>query len=123
MNASTMLGKAKTAGRASVLVGSLLATGLVAAAVPAQKHVSIPFADIGNILDWRASGTDEIYIQSMRREWYRAVFFSPCTELPFAVQIAFVTEPNGALNQFSSILVEGQRCWFRSFEHASGPPA
>lgn len=122
MNTSFRLSNAKALGRASILVGSLLAGGLVMAAVPTQRHVSIPFADIGNIRDWRASGSDDLYIESSRREWYRATFFSPCTELPFALQIAFVTEPNGALNEFSSILVDGQRCWFRTFEHASGPP-
>jgi Family of unknown function (DUF6491) len=112
----------KVLGRTGLLVGCALAAGLVAAAGPAQKMLSIPFADIGNILDWRANDADAVYIESSRSEWYRATFFSPCISLPFALQIAFVTEPNGALNQFSSILVEGERCWFRTFEHASGPP-
>jgi hypothetical protein len=89
-----------------------------------QTHrVSIPFADIGNVRNWRADGTSALFIQAMNRKWYRATFWAPCQELPFAIAIAFVTEPNGQLDRYSSILVEGDRCWFRSFGEASPPPS
>lgn len=105
-----------------------LAAGFVAFATgaAAQKPVGqparIPFADIGNIRDWRSSSNTELYIQSMDRKWFRTTFFAPCTALPYATAIAFVTEPNGDLNSFSSVLVEGERCWFKTFESSDEPP-
>ncbi|HEU4618698.1 MAG TPA: hypothetical protein VFV10_11680 [Gammaproteobacteria bacterium] len=44
-------------------------------------------------------------------------------ELPFAIGIAFVTEPAGHLDQYSSILVDGERCWFKTFERSGPPPS
>jgi hypothetical protein len=99
-----------------------LAGGALAQQPPAHA-TRIPFADIGNIRDWRASSSDELYIQSMDRQWFRTTFFAPCTALPYATAIAFVTEPNGELNSFSSVLVEGERCWFRTFASSEEPPA
>ena len=96
----------------------LIATGSAAADRPA----SIPFADLGNIRDWRAEGSDAILIESQRGNWYRATFFGPCLELPFAETIGFVTEPGGSLSKFSSIIAGGDRCWFRSFEQVAPPP-
>jgi hypothetical protein len=94
----------------------------VAGGASAEKPTRIPFADIGNIRDWRAGGANELYIQSMDRDWYKTTFLAPCAALPFATAIAFVTEPNGELNSFSSVLVEGERCWFKTFEKSNAPP-
>jgi hypothetical protein len=103
-----------------------LATAAVAIAfagsAPAEKPTRIAFADIGNIRDWRADTANELYIQSMDRDWYKTTFWAPCAALPFATAIAFVTEPNGDLNSFSSVLVEGERCWFKTFEKSNAPP-
>jgi len=98
-------------------------TMAVAGGASAEKPTRIPFADIGNIRDWRADTASELYIQSMDRDWYKTTFLAPCTALPFATAIAFVTEPNGDLNSFSSVLVEGERCWFKTFEKSNAPPA
>jgi hypothetical protein len=108
----------------SAALRALLWTALVVGAPVsyAAERTSIPFADIGNIRNWRATSTDELYVQAMDRDWYRATFWGPCQALPFAIGIAFVTESNGALDRFSSILVEGERCWFKSFERADPPP-
>jgi hypothetical protein len=96
---------------------------LVAAATAANRPVSIPFADLGNIRDWRADGHDAMLIESQGGDWYRATFWAPCYELPFAETVGFVTEPGGSLNKFSSIVVGGQRCWFRTFEPVAPPSA
>jgi hypothetical protein len=107
---------------AAIVLSVLASVGMLAGAeVAAQKAVSIPFADIGNIRDWHAESADELYIEAMNRQWYRATFWAPCHSLPFAIGIAFVTEPNGSLNAYSSVLVDGERCWFRSFERAEAP--
>lgn len=103
-------------------LAGLVAAFALAGTVDAARQISIPFASIGNIRDWHAPNDETLYVQAMDRDWYRATFFTPCRSLPFAVGIAFVTEPNGALDRFSSILVEGERCWFKTFER-SEPPA
>jgi hypothetical protein len=104
---------------AAVSCGSLLGAGAVFAA---ETPMSIPFADLGNIRDWTANSSDALYVQSQNRKWYKITFWSPCHALPFAVAIAFVTGPLGSLDKYSSILVDGERCWFRTFEQTE-PPA
>jgi hypothetical protein len=103
------------------LAAALLLVGIVTSDAAPQR-TTIPFADLGNIRDWQAANADEIYIQAMNRDWFRATFWAPCQSLPFSTGIAFVTEPNGRLDSFSSILVEGERCWFKTFERSDAPP-
>lgn len=86
-----------------------------------NKRASIAFADLGGIKDWRSDSSDELYVESIHNKWYKATFFGPCFDLPFADRIAFVTEPDGSLDKFSSILVDGHRCHFRTFEAVDGP--
>ena len=105
---------------AIAVFGSITAFG---AAVAQQKRTTIPFADIGNIRDWRAPDMDTLFIQSMNGNWYRVSFWAPCNELPFTETIAFVTEPNGELNSYSSILADGERCWFKTFDRTEAPDA
>ncbi|HEX5418883.1 MAG TPA: DUF6491 family protein [Gammaproteobacteria bacterium] len=104
---------------AAVSCAALLAAGGASAA---EKPMSIPFADLGNIRDWTANSTMALYVESQNRKWYKITFWSPCHALPFAISIAFVTGPLGSLDKYSSALVDGERCWFRTFE-ASAPPA
>jgi hypothetical protein len=106
--------------RGLTLAGAIVA---LAGTLGAAERSSIPFADIGNIRNWHAASAEDLYIQAMNRDWYRVTFWSPCQALPFAVGIAFVTEANGQLDSFSSILVDGERCWFKTFEPSGPPPA
>ena len=105
------------------LAALTMSAASIVGAYAAQPHTTIPFADIGNIRDWQASTAEELYVQAMNRTWYRATFWAPCQALPFATGVAFVTESNGSLDTFSSILVEGERCWFKTFEKVEGPPS
>lgn len=105
---------------AAASCAAVLAAG---SATAEQKHTAIPFADLGNIRSWHADSPDALYVQAMNRKWYRITFWSPCNSLPFAIRIAFVTDTLGSLDKYSSILVDGERCWFRTFEPTSGPPA
>ena len=112
----------KTAIPAAIAASLLLTLALAAPhALAQQQRAAIHFADIGNIHNWQAEGMDAILIQNDHKEWYRATFWSPCVNLPFATGVAFVTEFNGDLDSFSSILVEGERCWFRSFDSVTAP--
>jgi hypothetical protein len=93
-----------------------------AGASAAKQRTKIPFADLGNIRNWESDSPNELYVQSMNRDWYRITFWAPCTSLPFAVQVGFVTDTLGQLDQYSSILVDGERCWFKTFERSEAPP-
>ena len=104
------------------VISCALALGASVALAQAERRVAIHFADIGNLQNWRADSTDELYIETMSRKWYRVTFWSPCHGLPFVSDIAFVTEPNGELNAYSSILVSGERCWFKTFEELPAKP-
>lgn len=107
-----------------LFLGLVFLTGLTAVeAVLAADRVAIHFADIGNIRDWHADNADSLYVQSMDRQWYRITFWSPCHQLPFAIGISFVTDEIGDLDKYSSILVNGERCWFRTFEKSEAPEA
>ncbi|MDB5470538.1 MAG: hypothetical protein JWR84_2098 [Caulobacter sp.] len=75
----------------------------------------VPFADFGSILDWRVDHTGGLLIRTASERYYRADFAGPCPELPTAINIGFVTEVAGSLDTWSSIYVDGDRCWFKSF--------
>jgi len=82
----------------------------------------IHFADLGGIENWRADGPDAILIEGRNKGWYRATFFGSCIGLQFAETIGFVTDSGGDLDRFSSLLVDGERCWFRTFEKLAVAP-
>lgn len=84
-------------------------------------HASITFHETGNIRSWQPVGHDALLIESISGRWYRAEFTGPCGDLPFAMSLSFVTEPDGPLDKYSSILVDGQRCWFRDVRSVSEP--
>jgi hypothetical protein len=106
---------------AAALAASSIAL-LPAGGALAAKQTMIPFADLGNIRDWQSEDPNELYVQSANRNWYRITFWAPCNGLPFAIGIGFVTDPTGHLDRYSSILVDGQRCWFKTFERSEAPP-
>lgn len=105
---------------ASVLAAALGFAG-AAVAKDDERPVSIPFANLGAIQDFRAIGDDVLLIEGAGHRWYRATLFGPCIGLRLAENLAFVTEPGGSLDRFSAIYVEGQRCPFRSFERMDPP--
>ena len=103
-----------------VLVGIAgLAMCSVAGAAP--NTAVIHGASLGRILNWQDDGTSAIYIEAAGNKWYRATFWAPCYTLPFSETIAFVTEPNGDLDAYSSILAGGDRCWFKEFAPTTEP--
>ncbi len=110
---------------AAPLLTAALVAGTVslpnAASAAGDRPMAIPFAALGNIRNWKPDGQNAMYVESQRGDWYHATFWSPCFELPFADRIGFVTEPGGSLDKFSSIMVGGDRCWFRSFEKSGAP--
>ena len=79
-------------------------------------HASIDFVSLGGIDDWRAQGNEALLIKASNGNWYRAEFAAPCPGIRFRDAIGFVTDGTDRLDKFSSVLVHGERCWFRSFE-------
>lgn len=86
-----------------------------------KAWVTIPFVNYGNIQNWRAVDHKAILIASAANHWYKATFFTPCLDLPSALTVGFVTDPSGTLDKFSSILVDGHRCWFKTLEKVAAP--
>ena len=89
----------------------------------AQDRAVIRFADYGGIENWRAGRDGSLLIEARNGNWYRATFHGSCHDLKFAQRIGFVTDVVGNLDKFSSILVDGRRCWFRTFEQVPDPDA
>ncbi len=87
----------------------------------AAERAVIRFVDIGSISDWHAESTDELFVQNLNKQWYRITFSPPCQQLPFAVGISFEPDSLGNLDNDSSIVVEGERCYFQSIEESVAP--
>ncbi|MCB1623745.1 MAG: hypothetical protein KDI32_04105 [Pseudomonadales bacterium] len=87
-----------------------------------ERRAEITFAALGGIQDWQSDGDKGMFVQGLNNKWFYATFFGPCPELRFAERIGFVTEPGGALDRFSSVLVNGDQCSFRSFAPSAAPP-
>jgi hypothetical protein len=81
----------------------------------------IHFVDITGVKDWHAEGLNAILIEGVNGQWYRATFFSECFGLPWAEKVAFVTSPDGSLDKFSSVLVNGQQCYFKDANKIPDP--
>jgi hypothetical protein len=93
------------------MAGPAIAQAETKAVKPTGDEVSIPFAAMGGIDDWRADGTKALYIKGRRsNEWYYARLLSSCHGLNFANTIGFDSEPSREFNRFSAILVDGQNC-------------
>ena len=106
-----------------VLSGLLLFSGLVMSvgAAQAAERAVIHFADMGNIRTWHAESADVLFIQDRNRQWYRVTFAPPCLQLPFAIVIGFESDTLGNIDRDGSILVEDERCFFKSIEESSAP--
>lgn len=84
-------------------------------------QASIPFADLGGIRNWRAGPENSLLIEGNTGHWYRATFFSRCTGLRFADVIALESRPSSTVDRFSSVIVDGQRCAFRTLVEIPDP--
>jgi hypothetical protein len=93
-----------------------------ATATTLGSDAQIPFPNSGNIRDWRADGSDALYVEDVRGHWYHATLLGPCIDLPTADQIAFLTRGPDQLDKFSSIAVRGQTCAFSSLVTSAPPP-
>lgn len=105
---------------AACAIAGSLAGGAGATVTSEPEEARIPFAS--NVRDFRADGTDGIYIQDIHRNWYRGTFMSPCLDLPFANAIGFDDRGTGGLDKWGTIYVRGDRCTLRTFVKSGRPP-
>ena len=88
----------------------------------APVEASIPFVNHGGIWSWTARGDQTIYFQDRFRRWYKAELMMPSYDLPFAIRIAVKTGPSNMLDNFSSVIINGQNYPIRSLVRIDGPP-
>lgn len=102
-------------------VAACCAGGAYAAGDSAVLH----FADLdGGIQDWRpdtSGSVDAILVEGRNGNWYRATFWAPCPEINYVPDVAFVTDTLGDLDRFTSIIADGDRCHFKTFEQTDAP--
>ncbi len=76
----------------------------------------VAFGAFNAIYDWKVDNRGALLLRTAWGRYYRATFAGPCPELPTAISIGFITEVAGPLNRWSSIYVDGDRCWFKNFD-------
>lgn len=90
---------------------------------PAEKQASIPFVNFGSVRDWSADGSDALYVQDVRRQWYHVRLMGPCMDLSFTETIGIETRGPDTLDKFGSVIVRGQRCAIQSMVKSAAPPS
>lgn len=113
--------------RLALIALALTATSPVLAKKPVAERplgveASIAFADSVGINDFRADGTDAIWIQDQHSRWYHATLFSPCFDLPFAQAVGFETRGTSSLDRFGAVVVGHDRCPIQSLVSSAAPP-
>jgi hypothetical protein len=92
-----------------------------AAPQAAAEEVRIPFPNRATIRNFRPVGTDTLYLQDQRRNWYKATLVPPCFDLPGALSIGFDTW-GSALDNTSTVIVGNERCRILSLVRSGEPP-
>jgi hypothetical protein len=76
----------------------------------------VAFGDFAAINNWKVDHSGALLLRTASDHYYRATFAGPCPELPVAINIGFITEAYGPLDRWSSVYVDGDRCWFKTFD-------
>ncbi|MDB5423897.1 MAG: hypothetical protein JWQ29_1313 [Phenylobacterium sp.] len=76
----------------------------------------VAFGDFNAIYNWRVDRQGALLLRTASDHYYRATFAAACPKLPTAINIGFITEVAGPLNKWSSVYVDGDRCWFKTFD-------
>jgi len=82
----------------------------------------IPFADTNGIRNYSADGNRALFIEDVHGDWFHAEIMGPCTGLPFANAIGFITRGGGTLDKFGQIRVERDTCQIASLVTSAPPP-
>jgi hypothetical protein len=109
----------------NAILASVLVAGCASQAAEGLPEASIPFINLNqSIRQWQADGTQGLWIQDARKNWYYARLHTTCIGLDFAVSIGFETRTTNTLDRFSSIVVPRQpgNCPIASLTKSGGPP-
>jgi len=72
---------------------------------PIGKTTTIPFAAGGGLRNWQvgAPGTNIVYVQDRRSQWYRVQLTGPCAESGDPGTLTYTTDTNGTFDRFSHV--------------------
>jgi hypothetical protein len=101
---------------------ALLAAPALANPPAKPREASIPFVGMGSIRDWRADGSNALYVQGIGNRWYHATLMGPCNDLPFANTIGFDVRGTNQLDRFGTVVLRHQRCPITSLVESGPPP-
>jgi hypothetical protein len=103
----------------------MLATACAASAAnasPTDQSGKISLVNRNGIQSWTAKNDSTLFVQAMAGKWYRVELAIPCTGLPFETRIRFATGQTDTLDDFSSIIFDGERCPVQSVSPMASPP-
>jgi Family of unknown function (DUF6491) len=92
------------------------------APAPRAEEARIPFVGFGSIRSFRTAGDDVLYLQDMRRRWYRAELSGPCHGIEAALRIGVDTRFSSTLDNSGTLIVDGRRCPIHSLVPSEEPP-
>ena len=105
---------------AAVSAAAAVAGPTMAAAAPGGD-AEIPFLNFGGIRNWTANGDSSLNVQAAGGQWYKVDLAGSCPELPFALRIGVDSGPTDTLDNFSTIIVDGDRCPVASVTQIAAP--
>jgi hypothetical protein len=74
------------------------------------------------LTDYRIDGKRGIYLRAQDGHWYYLRVRPECPRLAAADGFGVETGPAGRLDKYSTISVQGQRCWLSSVVRSPEPP-
>jgi hypothetical protein len=89
---------------------------------PTPALAKMPLGAFGQVRDWRPDGSGGIYVESDDRAWYHATFVSPCAALPYALHLDLRTAPPFPIENFDSVQIHDEVCYFKTLDPIPGPP-
>jgi hypothetical protein len=100
---------------------AILAVGAAPALAdpPAGHEVTIP--RMSHFLEWRADGTDALYVRADTGRWYHVRTQGECPRLASQSSIRFNASPSDRLDRSSTIGADGWRCMIASIAESDGP--
>ncbi len=113
---------------------ALLAMTVAAPAMAQDKsarelgvETTIPFADSNGIRNWEVGpvGSNAIFVQDIRRDWYRVELAGPCMDHRGSFQLVYKTGPMGRFDSWTKVASSdfpGQWCSVISIKTSAPPP-
>lgn len=79
------------------------------------------FVYVGKIAEWFVPDDMTLFIHDTGNQWFKASFFGPCPKLSMTKTLFFAPEASGYLDHTSTVVVDGERCPFASFNRSHPP--